>query len=414
MSNVVSFPQWRANLARGDKGQTLATLGNITMALRHDEVLRDMLAYDAFTERTVITRPPPIANEGDDPQPGPYPRIWEAQDETLIAAYLQLTLTSSIAVKNVTLAMVAAATARRFHPVIDYLDGLTWDRKPRLDIWLSAAFAAADTPYTRAVAAKVLIAAVRRVRQPGVKFDVMMVLEGKQGLGKSRALKSLFEWFTDRLPRDLDSPDAVRAMLGVWCVELAENDQIIRGGVETIKAFLSRSIDRIVPKYRNEARDIARQCVIIGTTNRDDYLRDVTGNRRFWPILCLAAAVEWIELNRDQLWAEAAYREKSGETLWLDDNLAIEAAQEQSDRIGEDTWDDKIADWLVGRSDVKLADVMTFALSIPIERHERKAQLRAGDCLRRLNWQKGKPGRGGQNKGTVWNKAAVTNGRGDA
>ena len=197
---------------------------------------------------------------------------------------------------------------------------LQWDGKPRIDHWLVNTFDCDNTDYHRAVSAKFLIASVRRVMHPGCKFDHMMILEGFQGLGKSTVLRKLFgdDNFTDQIPDDLKSKDASMSLMGVWCLEFSEIDHLIRSEVEVIKAFLSRQIERFRPPYGRGFIDRPRQIVMVGTTNLDDYLKDSTGNRRFWPVSCKTASVEFIEANRDQLWAEAVYREKIKETIWLE------------------------------------------------------------------------------------------------
>jgi putative DNA primase/helicase len=162
-----------------------------------------------------------------------------AADVAATQAHLQRIWAPRFSAQTVEQAMVFEAGTQRFHPVREWLDSLQWGGKERLDTWLSAAFGAADTPYHRAVGAKMLIAAVRRVRQPGVKFDYLPVLEGNQGIGKSRAVRCLFSapWFSDALPHDLASRDGALGLLGMWGIELGEIDQLVRTEVETVKAF---------------------------------------------------------------------------------------------------------------------------------------------------------------------------------
>ena len=200
-----------------------------------------------------------------------------------------------------------------------------------------------------------LIAAVRRVWQPGCKYDELVVLEGDQGIGKSPAIKILFgaDWFTDQISH-LSSKDAAIDLRGKWCVELAEIEHIIRAEVETVKAFLSRAIDHYRPPYGRAAIDVPRQSVLIGTTNATEYLRDATGNRRVWPVKCLSAVgsgadLDWLRANRDQLWAEATQREANAETIWLDDVATNTVAiQAQAARLAEDPWQDKVRDYIQG------------------------------------------------------------------
>lgn len=189
-----------------------------------------------------------------------------------------------------------------FHPVLDYLATLKWDGTPRLDRWLSAYGGADDTEYTRAVGALVLVAAVRRVRQPGVKFDEMLTLESKQGTNKSSALRVLAvrdEWFVDDLPLNAESRVVIERLAGRWIAEASELKGMRKGEVEHLRAFLSRQEDTARMSYARLPVIVPRQCVIIGTTNSDRYLRDLTGNRRFWPVRVEGFDLEALRRDRD-------------------------------------------------------------------------------------------------------------------
>lgn len=382
---------WFTRLQRGDKG-VLPTVANAMMIFSNDPTVKGMLAYNAFRSEHLMTRPAPPSEDECPLLPGPYPRAWGPEDVALTQGYMQRIWSSRFGRSTVEDAMLAEAAVRRFHPVTDWLAALRWDGKRRLDAWLINAFACDDTPYHRAIGAKFMIAAVRRVRHPGCKFDHMLVLEGDQGIGKSRSIQQLFgvDWFSDAIPPDLTSRDAAMALLGVWCLEFAEIEHLIRHEVETIKAFLSRAVDRYRPPYGRSYVDRPRQGVLIGTTNADDYLRDATGNRRIWPVRCRVASPDWVRVNRDDLWAEAAAREAAGETIWLeDDEIRRDAVSAQSDRMSEDMWADAITGWLLGKSEVRVPDIMSDALSIPRERQGKAQEMRTAAVLRRLGWKKG-------------------------
>jgi len=380
---------WESRLAVTEKGVVLPTVSNAMLILGNDPALAGTLGFNDFTSQHLLMRPAP-ASEGVE-LPGPYPRAWEAADVILIQSYMQRVWSQKFTRSTVEDAMLAEASSHRFHPVLDWLGSLRWDGIGRLDVWLCAAFDCDDTPYVRAIAAKVLIAAVRRVRQPGCKFDYMLVLEGAQGIGKSEALRRLFgpDWFSDDMPLDLANKDAAMALLGVWCLEFAEIEHLIRAEVETIKAFLSRSTDRYRPPYARAFVERPRQGVLIGTTNSDDYLRDVSGNRRIWPAKCNCASPEWVSANRGQLWAEAVVRERQGEPVWLDDDIVQAAAVEaQSGRMFVDSWLDVVARWVEGRDETTVPDILSQALDVPLERHDKRQQMRVGTILRLLGWQR--------------------------
>ena len=158
---------------------------------------------------------------------------------------------------------------------------------PRLEEWVITYLGAEDTPLNRAVGSRWMISGVARILQPGAKVDHMLILEGPQGAKKSSALKTLAgaEWFTDELA-EIGSKDAAQQMRGIWVIEIAELDAISRAEVSRIKAFLSRTTDRYRPPYERYVVEMPRQCVFAGSVNPDTYLRDETGNRRFWPVRC--------------------------------------------------------------------------------------------------------------------------------
>jgi predicted P-loop ATPase len=203
-----------------------------------------------------------------------------------------------------------------YHPVIEYLDGLPkWDGRERIGSWLVKYLSAPDTPYVRSIGRIFLLGAVRRMRHPGCKFDELVILEGEQGSNKSTALAELVpdpEWFTDDLNLGLKSREFVEQTGGFWICEVAEMAGMRQTQVEALKAQLSRVKDRARMAYDRTAQNYLRQFVLIGTTNSDAYLSDITGNRRFWPVRTGAIDVLGIRADREQLWAEAVAVEAEG------------------------------------------------------------------------------------------------------
>lgn len=391
MSRATDKLSWSLRLTRNEDGKVLPTMANLMVIFANDPQLRGMLAFNAFTAEPLIMRPAPVVDDGEPELAGPYPRQWGQPDVVLVLSYIQRVWASRVTLPTCESAMLTEATLRPFHPVVDWLDGLVWDKKPRLDRWLSNAFDAEDTPLIRSIAAKVLIAAVRRVKRPGVKFDQMLVLEGLQGIGKSRSLRILFgeTWFSDAIPSDLTSKDAAMALLGVWCLEFAEIEHLIRAEVETIKAFLSRSVDRYRPPYAKSYVERPRQGILIGTTNSDDYLRDASGNRRIWPVKCRRADVDWLSVNREQLWAEAVDREAKGEAIWLEDEQTkSEATEAQAERMESDPWLDAVVAFASQQFSVTTAEVMTDCLSIPKAQQTKALEMRVAKILRRMGWRR--------------------------
>ena len=278
-----------------------------------------------------------------------------------------------------------------FHPVCDYLDGLSWDKKPRLDSWLTTYAGVESNEYTRAVGALVLMAAVRRVRQPGCKFDEMLVLECSQGTDKSSALSTLAvrsEWFSDDLPLNADTAKVVERLSGKWIVEAAELKGLKAAGIEHLKAFLSRRIDVARAVWNRIVAETPRQSIFIGTTNTDNYLRDDTGNRRFWPVKIERFDIPALARDRDQLWAEAAMREAEGVSIRLDSKLYALAAVEQEARRVDDPFVSVFRDAL-GEHEGKLraADAW-IVLDIPVGIRNQDHNSRMGAALRELGWKK--------------------------
>lgn len=233
-----------------------------------------------------------------------------------------------------------------FHPVVDYLDRLTWDSVPRLDTWLTTYANVKDTPLARACGAIVLIAAVRRVRTPGTKFDEMLVLEGVEGLAKSTLLSILAvdaDWFSDLLPLNADDKMMIESTGGKWIVEVPELQGMSKADSLRVKAQLSRQTDRARLAYGRLPTEVKRQFVIIGTTNGENYLASLTGNRRFWPFrVGNYIDLKAFERDRDQLWAEASIREAAGESIRLPESLWVAARREVEKRELDNPMYDKL------------------------------------------------------------------------
>ena len=270
-------PDWTADLAhRGER--IIADERNVLLALRAAPDLIDLVRFNSFQNRVEFGRVPPWRKVYlSDP--------WEDQDDLHLQTFLQehgleLRQRNSIA-------ECVAAVARDWtvHPVREYLASLEWDGEPRLQIWLAEYLDAEGPPdYQAAIGSKFLVSAVARIDKPGCQVDHVLTLEGPQGVGKTETVRVLGEpWTTDGLP-DLHSKDAAIHLAGIWFVEIAELAAMRRSEIEATKAFLSRRDDRYRPPYARRSVDVPRQCVFIATTNEGQYLRDPTGNRRFWPV----------------------------------------------------------------------------------------------------------------------------------
>jgi predicted P-loop ATPase len=237
-----------------------------------------------------------------------------------------------------------------FDPILDYLDALRWDGVPRVDDWLVRYCGAADTPFNRAVGRKWLMAGVRRVKDPGCKFDFILVLESlKQGVGKSTALKILAggdENFSDAEIFGVDKREQQEAVQGVWIYELAELDGLSKSEVTRVKVFLSKTVDSARPAYGRARVDRKRRGIFAATTNESTYLRDTTGNRRFWIVPVGEIDLAGLAADRDQLWAEVVVLEATGEPLVLAKELWADAEAIAASRTEIDPWDDVLGSTL--------------------------------------------------------------------
>ncbi|AMN47195.1 hypothetical protein ACG33_08825 [Steroidobacter denitrificans] len=282
-SAKVKFPQGavRSQLRRGDGGSIIADEENVRLIVEHDSSLAGMVRYDELSMRRVLVRPVPgdtavVASDE-------YPRQWRDEDSVAMQQYVQRHYMPRIGRDKVDGALGTWARSRwSFHPIRDYLKRLEWDGKPRLDDWLTTYLQAKGAPeaYLRAVGAKWMIAAIARVIEPGCQADYALVLEGGQGKKKSSALRALAgdEHFSDSLPGDLSSKDAADHIRGKWIIELPELAQFRKSEIETVKAFITRRVERFRPAFGRFEIEYPRQCVFAGTTNEDQYLIDDTGD----------------------------------------------------------------------------------------------------------------------------------------
>ncbi|MEY8419815.1 virulence-associated E family protein [Oscillospiraceae bacterium 44-5] len=326
--------EWMGRLKVSAKtGLPQSTIDNIWIILENDPRLRDKFALNAFAGRGEVLGPLPWAEQGER-------RMWSDNDSQGLYWYLEkyYQITGMAKIDG---ALSLHSEKHAFNDVTAYLEGLEWDGVPRLDRLFADYLGAEDRPYVRAVTRKAFTAAAARAMQPGIKFDVMTILSGPQGIGKSTLLDKMSGgWFNDSI-RTFEGKEASELLQGVWLVEVSELDAFRRTDVARIKQFLSQRADRFRAAYGRHVKELPRCCVFFGTTNTSDYLRDKTGNRRFWPVdVGRQRAVKsvWKDLDRerDQLWAEAMLYWRLGEPLYLSEELeeAAKAKQEEHREVG--------------------------------------------------------------------------------
>jgi predicted P-loop ATPase len=307
-----------------------------------------------------------------------------------------------------------------YHPVRDYLKALTWDGTERLSKWLIEYCGAEDSAYVKCVSRIVLIAAVKRVFRPGCKFDELLILESdRQGIGKSSTVRALCpkeDWFSSDLPLGVDSKLVIERTAGKWIIEIEELFGITKREVDQIKGFLSRPVDGPVRgAYRRMPETRHRQFICVGTTNKAQYLRDSTGNRRFWPVK-VGAGMSFLKVDellkdRDQLWAEAT--QHRSESIRMENSLWNEAAAEQMKREVDDPWLETLLEVLAqppshialkrkGTAESRqfideqravrvrcTSEEIYTILGVPVERRDERMQTRLVATLNRLGFRRG-------------------------
>jgi len=286
--------------------------------------------------------------------------------------------------------LLAIAHENQYHPVIDYLDGLEWDGVQRIDRWLIDYCGSGDTELNCEFGSKFLVAGVRRIKQPGVKFDTMLVLEGAQGAGKSQMAAMLAirdEWFCGSL--DLKSDDKTKAemLARAWIVECPELDGLNKTNSQNLKKFLSTPIDIFRRAYARDPTAFRRHCIILGTTNEGNYLRDLTGNRRIWPVEVGKFDLTRFAADVDQLWAEAVVREREGTSIVLSKHLWGEASRIQGYRMVEDDFAEVLADNFTDRTGKVSMDSIKLLLHLDSQRMSPNDARRIKSAMQDLGWE---------------------------
>ena len=331
---------WQLSLELNKNGSVKDTPTNILIIMRNDPRLKG-IAYNQMTHLIDVNGELPW----EQVKPG-----WNDTDHAHLKMYFDrhYGIWSPTKVKD---ALLSAASERVFHPIRDYLDSLpVWDGTERVDRLLIDYLGAEDNSYTRAVMRKTLVAAVARIYEPGTKFDYILVLNGPQGIGKSTFFAKLGgKWFSDSLTvSDMRDKSGAEKLQGYWILELGELAGLRKMDVETVKSFITRTDDKFRQSYGINVENHPRQCVIVGSTNSTSgFLRDVTGNRRFWPVRVSGGTKKvWEMTEIDQIWAEALAKYRGGEQLILTGEVEQIAYEEQRDAMELDDREGIINDYL--------------------------------------------------------------------
>jgi putative DNA primase/helicase len=320
------------------------SLGNLLLILQNDSKLQG-IRYNRLANQ--------IYGDNALPWERPY-QSWRDADTAQLVAYVDKTY-GTFSSRNYELALTKAADDRAYHPIREYLDNLPeWDGIKRVETLLVRYFGAEDTEYTKMVTRKTLAAAVARIYQPGIKFDSMLVLNGQTDLGKSTFFARLAgDWFSDSLNfTDMGKgKDAAEKIQGVWIVEIPELAGLSKMDVNNIKGFLSRRDDQYRPSYGRTVESHPRQCIIVGSTNAENagFLRDTTGNRRFWVVRVWGGSNKGWDLPETdvpQIWAEAKHYWSQNEKLYLEGSVAKQAKAEQTAALEADEREGVVREYL--------------------------------------------------------------------
>ena len=387
------------DFVRNDAGSAVWCLANAVTAIRTHGIWEGVLAYNEFTSQVMILRPMPYS----DPT-GFKPHEMDETDVTRAEVWFNHNSFHRAAEKTVARAMVEVAKMSVIDPVRMYLEDLKWDGVQRLETWLTEYMGVPDSIYTREVGKRTLIGAVARALRPGCKVDTMLILEGMQGTNKSTAINILAgdDFFTDSIP-DLKSKDAADSLRGIWIMELGEMAAANRTDMETVKAFLSRREDRYRPAYGKTTITRKRRNIFIGSTNQDNYLKDETGSRRFWPVPVGKIDLDLLRRDRDQLWAEAVELLEAGERWWLDVETEKLATIMQKDRGEDDPWKSKVLEYVDRENitEVSIREILEHGLSLDLGKTDRKESNRVVGILKIAGWKRCGQITAGTNKGAA-------------
>lgn len=323
--------KWIEQLEANTKGEYISSANNINLIIQNDYLLRDAFKLNVFDNKRYVTRSLPWRKV---PTQEPFKDV----DYSGIRNYIECIYGISSAQK-IDDALALEFERKHYHPIIDYIKSLSWDSTNRIDTLLIDYFGAEDNAYTRAAMRKMLCAAIARVFNPGVKFDLVLVLVGAQETYKSTFIKKLGkDWFSDTFTT-IQGKESFEQLQGAWIIEIAELSGFKKAEIENIKHFITKREDMFRPAYGRVVETYKRQCVFFGTTNNADFLHDPTGNRRFMPIDVRESYVtksvmdDLNDYEIDQIWAEAYELYKNNEPLYLKSNEDVIAKIEQHRHI---------------------------------------------------------------------------------
>lgn len=385
------------------------SIGNAVTILTNDTSLNKNMIFDRFSNRFLITKKLPWDRMGMN-----YPRLWSDSDDAELRLYFEKNYDKFKGKDMINDALLVLKNRNSINIAKQYFENLpVHDGVTRLETLFIDYLGAEDSAYTRATTRKTFVAAVARaITERPIKFDNMIILTGPQGIGKSTILSKMAgDWFTDNIV-DFNSKDTLLILQNCLIAEIAELQSFKKADVNTLKMFLGQQTDKFRAPYERREEEHPRHCVFFGTTNDKEFLRDATGNRRYWPIECgvkksLKSVFDDLDSEKEQIWAEAVKLFKEGEKLYLDSELENEARKQQKERLEEDPWESAILDYLdmeihedwydkgldasgdmILRDRVSVSEILKNCLDIPVRQQDRQSRTRVLSILFKLdNWE---------------------------
>jgi putative DNA primase/helicase len=409
-------PDWKLQLFHDDKGALAKNnIRNAALYLFNDKLLKEAFVFDEFHMQIMVQKDITGGNgkfkvhaldDSDIMQVSLYfERLGLLKDERKISSLINY-----------------VAHLNTINPAIDYFNSLKWDKVDRLDYWLKEAFDAPEPQkYLAAIGKKWVVAAVKRVFEPGCKFDHMLMLEGAQGAGKSSALELLAafgevikdpykqepqkSYYTDALTFDaMGEKDCMLLTAGAIIVVLEELVGKSKRTDDDVKRWITLKSDKGRLPYARAVTEMKRQFVLAGTTNNYDYLRDPTGNRRYWCFTVCKVDKKYINDHREQIWAEAVHYYKEGLYLALEGDVLEMAEFEQKKRLEEDVWESAVVEALptVCFKPFSTSDLMK-EMNLPLRDQDARSMGRVKNILKKLGYEN-KPTREGDSVKRMWIK----------
>lgn len=379
----------------------VTNVDNIVRCFQSDKFLGDLVWYDTFHANLMTNWKV---------QPGAPSRIWSDQDTREIELHFQRRFgfqNVDYTVLNRAIYTYAEQDSRKKSEPAEWLNSLQWDEEPRLEMFLTNAFGCDNSLYHAQVGTNFFISMVARILRPGCKADTMMVLEGRQGSGKSQAMRIIGgRWFTES-SQDISSKDFKLSLAGNMLIELGELQSLNKADRNKIKQILSDPEDQVRRPYDRHPIKLKRQSIFVGTTNESVYLDDPTGARRFWPVKTKKVDLKFIEAARQHLFAEAVWLFKKGYPWWIIDK--DEAEEQQRLRQTDDVWEEEIALFLnvPMKTKVSVKEIAVDLFKVSLMDLDRRQQMRIAHILQKLGWHKAGQGRGSLGRVVYWERGEL-------